>query len=128
LSGGDAGGLRDLLGIGKTLTGQRIAAEQAPPPLLQIEPARPGGNEDLMEAWMLCEPAARLGAVVAREFSGNDVDVAGRIVGFTVGEQGDVALWRCAKWQSGSPPYHRARGGLHRPTFFLARARSPWGL
>ena len=34
LSGGNAGGLLDLLGVGKTLPGERIAAEEAPPTLL----------------------------------------------------------------------------------------------
>ena len=52
LSGGDAGGLLDFLGIGEALTGERIAAEEAPPALLQIEPARSGGDEDLVEARM----------------------------------------------------------------------------
>jgi len=33
LSGGDARGLLDLLGIGKTLPGERIAAEEPPPTL-----------------------------------------------------------------------------------------------
>lgn len=34
LSGGDAGRLLDFLGIGKTLPGERITAEEAPPALL----------------------------------------------------------------------------------------------
>jgi hypothetical protein len=39
LSRRDAGGLLDLLGIGKALPGERIAAEEAPPALLQVEKA-----------------------------------------------------------------------------------------
>jgi hypothetical protein len=38
LSRRNTGGLLDLLGIGKTLAGQRIAAEEPPPALLEIEP------------------------------------------------------------------------------------------
>jgi len=52
LLGGNARGLFDLLGIGKTLTSQRIAAEEPPPAFLQIEPARSRRNEDVMDAWM----------------------------------------------------------------------------
>src|SRR5205809_592522 len=47
LSGGNAGGLLDLLGIGKALPRQGITAEEAPPALLEIEPARSGGNENV---------------------------------------------------------------------------------
>ena len=52
LRGGDTGSLFDLLGIGKTLPGQCVPAKQAPPALLQIEPARPCWDEDVMEPWM----------------------------------------------------------------------------
>src|SRR5215469_9004441 len=48
----DASGLLDLFGVGKALPGKRIAAKEAPPALLQIEPARSGRNEDVMQAWM----------------------------------------------------------------------------
>jgi hypothetical protein len=52
LSGGDTGGLFDLLGVGKTLSSQRIPPEKTPPALLQIEPARSCWNEDVMDARM----------------------------------------------------------------------------
>ena len=90
LSGGDAGGLLDLFGIGKTLPGERITAEEAPPALLQIEPARPGGDEDLMEARMRFQPGTGLEAIMAAEVISDNEDVARGIVDFDVGEQGDV--------------------------------------
>ncbi len=90
LSSRDAGSLLDFLRIGKALPSQRIAAEEAPPALLQIEPARSGGNEDLVDARMLFQPGACLQAVVTTEIIGDDEDVAFGIVGFDVGEQGDV--------------------------------------
>ena len=40
----DAGGLVDLLGIGKGLADERIAAEKPTPAHLEIEPACPGGR------------------------------------------------------------------------------------
>jgi hypothetical protein len=42
------------MGIGKTLSSEGIAAQEAPPALLQVQPARPFGNEDLLETWMVC--------------------------------------------------------------------------
>ncbi len=92
LSSSNAGGLRDLLGIGKALPGQRITAEEAPPPLLQIEPTCPGRDEDVVDARMRFEPGARLETVMAAEIIADDEDIADGIVGFDVGKQGDVAL------------------------------------
>ncbi len=92
LLGGDAGGLFELLGIGKTLACQRITPEKAPPALLQIEPARPGRNEDVMDAGMFFQPGARLQARVTAEIVADDEQVAFGIVGFDIGEQRDVAF------------------------------------
>jgi hypothetical protein len=86
LRGGDASGLLNLLGIGKALPGESVAAEEAPPALLQIEPARSGRDEDVMEAGMLFQPSARLEAIVTGEVIGNHEDVASRVVGFNVGQ------------------------------------------
>ena len=90
LSGGDAGGLFDLVGISKTLPSQGIATEEPPPALLQIEPAGPCRNEDVLEAWMLSHPGPSLGAVMAAEIISADEDIARRIVGFDVLKQSDV--------------------------------------
>ena len=92
LSSRDAGGLLDFLGIGKALPSQRIAAEEAPPALLQIEPTCSGRNEDLLDARMLFQPGACLQAVVTTEIIGDDEDIAGRIISFDVGQQSNVAL------------------------------------
>jgi hypothetical protein len=92
LSSGDARGLLNLLGIGKALPSQSIAAEEPPPALLQVEPASTGGNEDLMEARMLFQPSAGLKAAMTAEVIGDNEDVARGIVGFDVGEQGDIAF------------------------------------
>src|SRR5258708_2379505 len=68
--------LFNLIGISKTLSGQRIAAEEAPPALLQIEPARPFGNKHVLDAWMVCQPGAGLQAVVTAEIVRDDEDVS----------------------------------------------------
>src|SRR5262249_13459755 len=49
---GDAGCLCDLGGIGEALAGERLPPEEPPPAVLEIEPARPGGDEDVVEAGM----------------------------------------------------------------------------
>ena len=92
LSGGDAAGLLDLCGIGKTLPSKGIAAEEAPPPLLQVEPACPSRNEDVMDAWMPLEPGLGLETRMTAEIIGDDEDIASRIIGFNVGERGNIAL------------------------------------
>src|SRR5437588_7021238 len=67
LHGRDAGGLLDLLGIGKALPGQRIAAEEPPPALLEVEPTRSRGDEDVMDALMVFQPGTRLETGVTTE-------------------------------------------------------------
>ena len=67
LSGGHASSLRNLIGVGKTLPGKRITTEEAPPALLQIEPAGSFGNEDMVNAGMLGQPGAGLSAVMTAE-------------------------------------------------------------
>ena len=85
LSSGDAGRLLDFLGIGKTLPGERITAEEAPPAFLQIEPTGSSGDEDLMKAWMLFQPGTGLEAVMAAEVTGDNEDVArGVVVSFLI--------------------------------------------
>ena len=92
LSGCDAGSLLDLLGIGKALASQGITAEEPPPALLQVEPARPGGNEDVMDAWMPFQPGARLEAGMTAEIVGDDEQVTFGVVSFDVGKPGNVAF------------------------------------
>ncbi len=92
LRGRHTSSLFDLFGIGKTLPGEGITTEESPPALLQIEPARPRGDKDLMDAWMPFQPGARLEAVMAAEVISDNEDLARQVVGFNVGQQGDVAL------------------------------------
>ena len=90
LSGRDASGLLNFVGVGKTLSSQSIAAEEAPPAFLEVEPARSRRNEDLMESRMLGEPGAGLGTGVAGKIVSDDEDVTRRIVRFDASEQGNV--------------------------------------
>ena len=128
MSGRDASGLLNLLGIGKALPGERIAAEEAPPALLQVEPAGPGRNEDMVEAWMPFKRGARLQAGVTGEIIGDDEEIPSWIVSFDVGEQGNVAAFRYAKPRSGSALCHRTPVAPRRPRFSQAHARNPAAL
>ncbi len=74
----------DLIGVGKTLPGQRIAAEETPPSLLQVQPAGSFGNKDVLDARMVCEPGAGFQAVVATEIVRNDENVPLGIVRLNV--------------------------------------------
>jgi hypothetical protein len=60
LSGRDARGLLNLIRIGKALPGKRIAAKEATPAFLQVQPARSFWNEDVMETRMLSHPGMSL--------------------------------------------------------------------
>ena len=92
LLGGNTGGLLDLFGIGEALPSERIAAEEAPPALLQIEPARSRRNEDVIEARMPFQPGTRLQTIVTAEIVADDEDVSVRVVGLDVGQQSNVAF------------------------------------
>ena len=90
LSGGDTGGLFNLISVGKALSCQGITSEEAPPALLQVQPTGSFGNEDVMEPRMLSHPGTSLSTVVAGKVVSDHEDVACRIVGFDVGKQRDV--------------------------------------
>ncbi len=92
LSCRDASGLLNFVGEGLALSRKahrRGRGATSPPG--RVEPARTSGNEDLMEPGMLCQPSAGLGAVVAGEVVDDEKDVARRIVGFDVSEEGNGA-------------------------------------
>ena len=82
----------DLISVGKTLPGQRIAAEEPPPSLLEVEPTCPFGNEHVLDAWMVCQPSARLQAVVAAQIVRDNENLPFRVIRLTVLEQLNVVL------------------------------------
>ena len=92
LRSGHARSLLNLTRIGKTLAREGIAAEEPPPAFLQIEPTRAFGNEDVLEARVLCQPGARFQAVMTAQIVGDNENVAGRIVSFNVLEELNVVL------------------------------------
>ena len=84
--------LFNLISISKALPSECIASEKAPPALLQIEPTSPFGNENMLNARMLCQPGACFQTVVTTEIVRDDEDVPRWIVRFDVLEQLDVVL------------------------------------
>jgi hypothetical protein len=123
---GHTGRLRDFLGIGKALAGEGITPEQAPPALLEIQPARSRGNEDLVEAWMPFEPGARLQAIVTAQIVGDDVDIPAWIVRFDVFEQFNVAFGVTRGGASGdflaiAHPERPIHPGFFRPPTIIER-------
>lgn len=92
----------NLIGIGKALASEGIAAEQPPPALLQIQPAGAFRDEDMLDARMVCEPGARFQAVMTAEIVCDDENVARRIVRFDVLEELDVVLGIACSGTSGN--------------------------
>ena len=90
LSGSHVHHSLDLVGIGKTLSRERIATGEAPPALLQVEPTGTFGNEHVLEAWIVCQPDARLQAVMAASIGGENDHVSTRIIGFDGFEQFNI--------------------------------------
>jgi hypothetical protein len=72
---------------GKTLASKGIAAEEPPPPLLQVQPTGPFGNEDVLDAWMVGQPGARFLAVMTAQIVRDNENVPLRIVRFDLFEQ-----------------------------------------
>lgn len=81
LSCGDLHGPLNLLGIGKTLTCERISAKEAPPVTLKVESTRLFEDGDMLEVRMVRQPDACLQAVKAAEIIQDDEKVARWIVG-----------------------------------------------
>lgn len=64
---GEDGDLVDLLGVGKRLPGQRLAAEETPPAFLEIQPTCAGGEENLANPRMGAQPLHHRRTFVAGE-------------------------------------------------------------
>jgi hypothetical protein len=86
LSGGDARGLLNRVGVGETLSSQGIATEEPPPAFLEVQPAGSFRDEDVVEAGMLGQPGAGLSTSVARKVVGDDEDLTYRIISFDVSQ------------------------------------------
>jgi hypothetical protein len=126
LGGGHTGRLLDFPGIGKTLACEGITPEQAPPALLEIQPARSRGNEDLVEAWMRFQPGTRLQAIVAAQIIGDDEDIPAGIVRFDGFEQFNVAFGVTRGGTSGdflaiAHPERPIHPGFFRPPTIIER-------
>ena len=76
---GDPRSQLDLLRVGEALSGQGLASEQSPPRFLEVEPARPHWNEDLLHSQMLLQPLPDRWALMAGEVVGYEVQIAARI-------------------------------------------------
>src|SRR4051794_36648879 len=74
---GDPPSQFDLLGIGEALSPQSLAPKTASTPrLLEVEPARPYGYEDLLHARVVFQPRPDGWALVTRKIVGDQVEVA----------------------------------------------------
>jgi hypothetical protein len=90
LPSGYPGGQRDLLPVHERLPRQRGFPEESPPPLYQIEPAGPGGNEHLVDPRMACWPLADRATAMTGEVVGDQVKITLGIGRLDVPQQGQV--------------------------------------
>ena len=79
----------DLISSGKTLASKGIAAEEAPPAFLQVQPTSSRWDKDVMQARMLGHPSTRLRAVMATQIICDNEDAPLRIVGFDILQERD---------------------------------------
>lgn len=115
LSSGDAGGIGDIVGVGEGCAGERLAAEEAPPPFDEVQPGRPHGNEGVLDARMVCQPVPDGATEMAGEIVGDEIQVATRI-------------GRSEGVQQREVPRSIARGrrlGQHLPVAYTQRAVDP---
>lgn len=71
---------------------QRHREGTTPPALLQVQPACAFGNEDVLDARMVCEPRAGLQAAMAAQIIRDDENISGWIVCFDLFEEPNVVL------------------------------------
>ncbi len=76
---GDPRSQLDLLRVGEALASQSLAPKQSPPRFLEVEPARPYWNEDLLHSRVVLQPLSDGRALVTRKVVGDQVKVAGRV-------------------------------------------------
>ena len=69
-------GQLDLLRIGKALSCEGFSSKQPPPRLLEVEPARPYRDEDLLHSRVFLHPLSDGRTLVARKVVGDQVEVA----------------------------------------------------
>src|SRR5260370_4912104 len=76
LSGGDAGGVGDVVGVGQRRTGEGFAPEKAPPALDEVEPGGADRNEGVLDPRVGSEPVPDGTTGAAGQVVGNQVQVA----------------------------------------------------
>jgi len=72
-------GRLDLSSIGEALSCQGFSSKQSPPPLLQVEPARPNGYKNLLHSRVVLQPLSDGRTLVARKVVSDQIKVAGRV-------------------------------------------------
>ncbi len=91
VGGGDACCLLDLLGVGEVLAGERLAAEEAPPAFLQVEPTGARRDGHRMDPRMDRQPLLDGPTGVAGEIVRDQGELALRIGVLKRGEEREVA-------------------------------------
>jgi len=73
---GGARDVGDVVGVGQGLAREGLAAEDAPPPLDQVQPGGPDRDEGVLDARVIGQPRANRATAVAGQVVRHDVQVA----------------------------------------------------
>jgi hypothetical protein len=91
LSGGDAGGVGDILGVGHRDPGEGCAAEEPPPPFDEVEPGGADRNEGVLDPRVGREPLPDRSTQVASQMVGDQEEIAARLGGVDGVQQRKIA-------------------------------------
>ena len=69
----------DLSSISRALSCQGFSSKHSPPSLLQVEPTRPHGYENLLHSRVVLQPLSDRWTLVARKIVSDQVKVAGGV-------------------------------------------------
>ena len=75
LGGGDAGDVRDVVGIRQRLARKGLAAENSPPASDQVEPGGADGDEGVLDAGVVGQPCPHGITAVAGQVVCNEIQV-----------------------------------------------------
>jgi len=124
LSGGDAGGGGNILGIGQRHAREGCAAEEPPPAFDEVQPGGADRNEGVLDPRVGREPLPDRSTQVAGQMVGDQEEIAARIGCVDGVQQRQIASGVACGGRSGSPPARRAPTAPRTPTLCPVPAHS----
>jgi hypothetical protein len=124
LSGGDAGGVGDILGVGQRHAREGFAAEEPPPAFDEVEPGGADRNEGVLDPRVGREPLPDRSTQVAGQIVGDQEEIAARIGCVDGVQQRQIASGVACGGGLSSAPARRAPTAPRTPTLCPVPAHS----